>query len=71
MDNGTHNLTDRQSPARADIVNRGQDTKITLGDGSTIVLKGVMHVEAVFSSNAASSETCGLPIGGALSGATD
>ena len=71
MDIGTHNLTDRQKPARADIVNRGQDTKITLGDGSTIVLKGVTHVEAVFSGNAANSEACGLPIGGALSGAID
>lgn len=37
------------APARADLVNSGQDTRITLRDGSTIVLKGVTQVDAVFS----------------------
>ena len=37
------------APARADLVNSGQDTRITLRDGSTIVLKGVTQIDAVFS----------------------
>jgi hypothetical protein len=31
----------------ARLVNSGHDTQITLDDGSTIVLKGVAHIEAV------------------------
>jgi hypothetical protein len=34
--------------ARVRLVNRGRDTQITLGDGSTIVLKGIRQVDAVF-----------------------
>jgi hypothetical protein len=29
------------APTRAELVNCGQDTRITLADGSTIVLKGI------------------------------
>jgi len=39
--------------ARADLVNSGQDTRITFRDGSTIVLKGVTQIEAVFSAGGA------------------
>ena len=48
-------------------MNSGQDTRITLRDGSTIVLKGVTHIEAVFSAGAATPEASASPIGGALS----
>ena len=34
--------------ARTRLVNYGQDTKITFDDGSSIVLKGVTHADAVF-----------------------
>jgi hypothetical protein len=34
--------------ARTCLVNSGQDTLITLFDGSTIVLKGVTRIDAVF-----------------------
>jgi hypothetical protein len=34
--------------ARVTLVNDGQDTEIRLGDGSTIVFKGVTRVEAGF-----------------------
>jgi hypothetical protein len=34
---------------RASVVNSGQDTKLTFCDGSTIVLKGVRQIGAVFS----------------------
>jgi hypothetical protein len=34
--------------ARTSLVNSGQDTLITLLDGSTIVLKGVTRIDAVF-----------------------
>ncbi len=30
---------------RSRLINSGRDTKVTFRDGSTIVLKGVMHVE--------------------------
>ena len=36
------------------LVNRGRDTKLTFCDGSTLVLKGVTRIEAVF------------PLGGAV-----
>lgn len=34
--------------AHASLVNRGQDTKITLSDGSIILMKGVRQVDAAF-----------------------
>jgi hypothetical protein len=34
---------------RTRLVNDGQDTQITLGDGSTILLKGITRLDAVFS----------------------
>jgi hypothetical protein len=34
--------------ARTSLVNGGQDTQITLLDGSTILLKGVTRLDAVF-----------------------
>lgn len=40
-------LADASASVRADLVNGGQDTRITLRDGSIIVLKGVTRVEAV------------------------
>jgi hypothetical protein len=39
---------DKSGPVHADLVNSGQDTRLTLHDGSTIVLKGVTQLEAVF-----------------------
>lgn len=57
MVNAAHDTGDRckKSPpadysaeARADLVNSGRDTQITLPDGSTIVLKGVTRLDAVF-----------------------
>jgi hypothetical protein len=58
---------DNPGRVQADLVNSGQDTRITLRDGSTIVLKGVTHIEAVFSAGAATPEASASPIGGALS----
>lgn len=45
-------LSENSAMARADLVNSGQDTKVTLRDGSTIVLKGVTRVDAVFGPDA-------------------
>jgi hypothetical protein len=76
MVNGTHSRTPAlaggriPASARADLVNSGQDTLITLRDGSTIMLKGVTRIEAVFSGNGANWEEGAPPIGGALPGAT-
>lgn len=63
-------LGDNLGSARADLVNSGRDTQITLSDGSTIVLKGVTHIEAVLFGNSASWGTT-APIDGALSGVPD
>jgi hypothetical protein len=30
------------------LINRGRDTKLIFGDGSTIVLRGVSEIDAVF-----------------------
>lgn len=65
MVNATHDPATRaKSPlaagsasARTDLVNFGQDTRITLGDGSTIVLKGVTQPEAVFSCQSAAQRS--------------
>lgn len=41
----------RRRPARrvsARLVNHGHDTQLVLGDGSTIVLKGVVEADAFF-----------------------
>ena len=38
----------RVGPARMKLVNCGQDTQITLADGSTIVLKGRKQVDGNF-----------------------
>ena len=51
--------------ARAELINSGHDTRITLSDGSTIVFKGVTHVDAIFWGAAAkASAGDALPIGG-------
>ena len=55
--------------ARADLVNSGRDTQITFRDGSTIVLKGVTHVEAVFPSTGIAPKADASPMGDAASGA--
>ena len=50
-DNGDHERSphpDDCPAARADLVNSGQDTRITLRDGSTIVLKGVRQADGAF-----------------------
>ncbi|HTW51958.1 MAG TPA: hypothetical protein VME45_08705 [Stellaceae bacterium] len=47
-DRGELTSGDKSGPVRADLVNSGRDTRITLSDGSTIVLKGVTQLEAVF-----------------------
>ena len=53
MVNAVHNLftpgdrtvvADPKQLARASRVNHGQDTKLTFGDGSVIVLKGVRQI---------------------------
>jgi hypothetical protein len=46
--NGHSGIPDIRRLAWTSLVNRGRDTQITLHDGSTIVLKGVIQVEAVF-----------------------
>ena len=48
---------------RARLVNRGQDTQITLRDGSKIVLKGVVHVDAVFVAGGMLATSKASPIG--------
>jgi hypothetical protein len=45
MVNGSGPATAR---ARTKLVNCGQDTEITLDDGSTILLKGITEIGAVF-----------------------
>jgi hypothetical protein len=47
-DRGRSPSADKSDRVHADLVNSGQDTRITLHDGSTIVLKGVTQLEAVF-----------------------
>jgi len=42
-------LADPRQLARTSRVNHGQDTKLTFGDGSIIVLKGVKEIGAVLS----------------------
>ena len=66
-------LASADNPGRvqADLVNSGQDTRITFRDGSTIVLKAVTHIEAVFSGAAAAPESNASLIGGTVSGAAD
>ena len=49
---------------QASLVNCGQDTKLLLRDGSTILLKGINRLDAVLL-NGASEPT---PIGGEISG---
>jgi hypothetical protein len=53
--NSEHGDTlERHAPAgraRTKLVNSGQDTQITLSDGSTIVLKGVTHLDVIIASN--------------------
>jgi hypothetical protein len=38
---------DRQL-TRTRLINRGRDTKLTFGDGSILVLRGVSQIDAVF-----------------------
>jgi hypothetical protein len=47
-------FVDDSQLAYTTLVNRGRDTKLTFCDGSTLVLKGVTRIEAVF------------PLGGAV-----
>ena len=49
--------------ARTKLVNRGQDTQITLLDGSTILLKGVTRIDAVFPTAGATTILEPPPIG--------
>jgi|HubBroStandDraft_6_1064221.scaffolds.fasta_scaffold279530_2 hypothetical protein len=49
--------------ARTSLVNGGQDTLITLLDGSTIVLKGVTRIDAVFPTTGAAMISEPTPIG--------
>jgi hypothetical protein len=62
--------TDRHAArrARSCLVNSGQDTQITLHDGSTIVLKGITRLAAVFSAAGAASSPELSPIGGDIGG---
>ena len=46
---------DNRQLAGTSLVNHGRDTKLTFSDGSTLVLKGVTRIDAVF------------PVGGAKS----
>jgi hypothetical protein len=45
---------DLRQLARTSLVNHGQDTKFTFRDGSTIVLKGVRQIDAVFAATGGS-----------------
>jgi len=54
--------------ARTSLVNSGQDTQLTLRDGSTIVLKGVTRLDAVFPASAAAAKSKPSPIGGEIGG---
>jgi len=49
--------------ARTSLVNCGQDTLITLLDGSTIVLKGVIRIDAVFPTVGGATISEPAPIG--------
>ncbi len=64
--NGHSGITDYRQLAWASLVNSGQDTQITLHDGSIIVLKGVTRVEAVFPANVFRWTLKPLPIGGEI-----
>jgi hypothetical protein len=46
--NGHAGNPNKRRLARTSLVNSGQDTQITLLDGSIIVLKGVTQIAAVF-----------------------
>ena len=49
--------------AQTKLVNSGQDTQITLLDGSTIVLKGVTRIDAVFPTAGSAMISEPTPIG--------
>lgn len=69
MANGHTNLggnTAMGHLARTSLVNSGQDTQIMLLDGSTIVLKGVTRVDAVFPTSGAAASSEPTPIGGQI-----
>ena len=69
-DRGRLPSADKSGRVHADLVNSGQDTRITLYDGSTIVLKGVTQLEAVFSPDIyRSAAVIDIAVGGATSGA--
>jgi hypothetical protein len=83
MVNGTHNPAangehirgdragkslERYATARTSLVNCGRDTKITFSDGSTLVLKGVKQVDAVFPTGSASPASTPTPIGSKIGG---
>jgi hypothetical protein len=61
---GIVTLMGSRAPSLARLVNHGQDTQISLPDGSTIVLKGVREVAAVLV--AADSNPEPPPIGGEI-----
>lgn len=54
----------------ASLVNCGQDTQFTFRDGSTLILKGVTHPEAVFAADGSGGRggPAGSPIGGEICG---
>jgi len=56
------------SAARTSLVNSGQDTEVTFSDGSTLILKGVTQVEAVFATRNSSggSGAARAPVGGEI-----
>jgi hypothetical protein len=66
--NSTHLAGDQTARrvARACLINEGQDTQLTFGDGSTIVLKGVTRVDAVFPKSGRPNGSELPPIGGEI-----
>lgn len=50
--------------ARASLVNCGQDTKLLLCDGSTILLKGISRLDAVLPGGGSAAAPIGGEIGG-------